>query len=155
MFGVVVCPSCATAQGVDLSMARVTCVRCGNKIDLKLAKLFFSSDSQREVAEAVRQFGQQSRQNIEDWDGAVSKPSPSPKVVRVKEDETGLRALAEKLTGTGDEFGREDLARELDCADKDRLQGVVDKMLSSGIMYEVSAGRYRSTDTRARRPPRH
>ena len=54
MYGVVVCSRCERARAVNLSQKTSTC-ECGSRIPIQRSKAYFESDSQREVAEAVRQ----------------------------------------------------------------------------------------------------
>jgi predicted RNA-binding Zn-ribbon protein involved in translation (DUF1610 family) len=46
MFGVIVCPSCNRARGVDLSAAAVVCPSCGKKMNVGRAKVYFKTDSE-------------------------------------------------------------------------------------------------------------
>ncbi|HVO77858.1 MAG TPA: DUF1922 domain-containing protein, partial [Methanomassiliicoccales archaeon] len=54
MFGVVVCPKCKKARGVVLGSARAKCPRCGHSIDLSKARVFYKTEKQAELAEAVK-----------------------------------------------------------------------------------------------------
>jgi hypothetical protein len=122
-------------------MARITCPRCRGKIDVKRAKVYFSTDSPKELAEGVRQVGARLVYDIE-MPGA---PRPSVPVPRtgIPTGEQAMRSLALELSARGGAFDREDIKKALRVEDEEALDGLVSRMLSSGIIYEVANGRYR------------
>jgi hypothetical protein len=142
-YGVIVCPRCTLVLGADLSMARVTCPRCGNKIDVKKAKVYFSTDSPLELAEGVRQVGEKLVYDIE----VPQAPAPQTEretvetLVRVT-DEQSLRTLVQRLAEGKDALTRDDLMEGLGIGEGD-IDDVIQRTLSAGIIYEASTGRYR------------
>lgn len=131
-------------QGADLNMARVTCPRCGGKIDVKKAKVYFSTDSPKGLADAVRQVGEQLVYDIE-------APKAGRKKVRVKvpktkpgTDESSLRQVVGSLSGSRGEFGRDDLAKALQITRAWELDKLIARMLAAGIMSEAGEGLYRA-----------
>ncbi len=54
MFGVVICPHCEQARGVRLSAGKSRCPRCGATYDVGLLKIYFITEKESELAEAVR-----------------------------------------------------------------------------------------------------
>ena len=140
MLGVIVCPRCTLVQGADLSAARVTCPRCGAKIDVKRAKVYFSTDSPQELAEGVRMVGAQLFYDIEDVTAAPpAMPQPRP---GLPNDEQSMRALAVRLSENGD-FSKEDVQKELRWGDEEAIERLLARMLDAGIIFESSPGRYR------------
>lgn len=144
MYGVVVCPHCTLVQGADLSMARVSCPRCGGKIDVRRAKVYFSTDSPQELGEAVRQVGEQLVYDIE-------APEAKRRKVRVKVskttpalDEASLRQVVESLSASKGEFGRDDLGKALQIGRERELDRLIARMLAAGLMAEAGEGRYRA-----------
>ena len=52
-FGVMACPNCRQAFGVSLSQKTTRCPRCGKQWKVKHLQIFYSTNSQRELSEAV------------------------------------------------------------------------------------------------------
>jgi hypothetical protein len=141
MYGVIVCPHCTLVQGADLSKARITCPRCRSKIPVRRAKVYFSTDSPKELAEGVRQVGERLVYDIE-TPGAVRVPVPERKPSGT--DQRDLRPMVLQVLGQRGEASREDLAHELGDVDDEELDRVIALMLQEGILYEASPGRYRA-----------
>ena len=141
MFGVIICPHCTLVQGADLRMARITCPRCGKKVDVKRAKVYFSTDSPQELAEGVRQVGARLVYDIE-TPGAARPILPTPRI-GIPADEQSMRALVLELSTGGRDFTRDAVREALRTADEGALDKLIDRMLRSGIIYESVPGRYR------------
>ncbi len=136
MFGVIVCPHCTLVLGADLDMTRVTCPRCGGKVDVRKAKVYFSTDSSKELAEAVRQVGERLVYDIE-------SPGPPAPVKRGPYLDESLWAQALKVTESVAEFTREDMAVALSGASDRDVDRILSTMLAGGLIYEATVGRYR------------
>lgn len=52
-FGVVVCPNCKKVKGVELSCKTTKCPRCGKVLRLENLKIFYKTDSQEELQQAI------------------------------------------------------------------------------------------------------
>ncbi|PNX46189.1 MAG: hypothetical protein BV459_06900 [Thermoplasmata archaeon M11B2D] len=52
-FGVIVCPYCRLVKGVDLFSKTTKCIRCGKTLWLKKVKIFYKTDSQEKLRQAV------------------------------------------------------------------------------------------------------
>ena len=52
-FGVIVCPNCKKVKGVDLSCKTTKCPRCGKVLRLENLKIFYKTDSQEELQQAI------------------------------------------------------------------------------------------------------
>ncbi len=141
MYGVIVCPRCTLVQGADLSTARITCPRCRSKIEVRKAKVYFSTDSPKELAEGVRQVGERLVYDIETPGaprGSLPERKPSGS------DQRTLRSIVLRVLEEREEASREDLARELGEIGDEELDRVIGLMLEAGVMYEASPGRYRA-----------
>jgi hypothetical protein len=139
MFGVIVCPRCTLVQGADRTMARITCPRCGTKIEVGKAKVYFSTDSPLELAEGVRQVGGQLVYDIE-----LPALPPDPTTTSVpRTDEQALRSLIHSLTPDGRETSREEIGRAFPGMGDDELDVLIARLLMAGGIYESSPGRYR------------
>jgi hypothetical protein len=141
MLGVIVCPRCTLVQGADLTTARTTCPRCGKRIEVRKAKVYFSTDSPRELAEGVRQVGQRLIYDVERPGDAPEPPAES----RSPRSDRALRPLALQLLAEREEVSREDIRLVLGEVSEEDLEQILSQLLGSGLMYEVSPGRYRAT----------
>ncbi len=52
-FGVIVCPNCKKVKGVELSRKTTKCPRCGKVLRLENLKIFYKTDSQEELQQAI------------------------------------------------------------------------------------------------------
>jgi len=52
-FGVIVCHSCKKVKGVDLSCKTTKCPWCGKILRLENLKIFYKTDSQEELQQAI------------------------------------------------------------------------------------------------------
>ena len=52
-FGVIVCPGCKQAKGVDLSVKTTKCIRCGKLLRLDKVKIFYKTNSQENLRKAI------------------------------------------------------------------------------------------------------
>jgi hypothetical protein len=52
-FGVIVCPRCKRAKGVDLSCRTTKCSRCGRILKLEVLKIFYRTDSSEKLRQAI------------------------------------------------------------------------------------------------------
>ena len=51
--GVVICPSCKNAKGIDLSKKTTRCPRCGRLLHVQNLKIVYESDSPEAVRKAI------------------------------------------------------------------------------------------------------
>ncbi|MDD1768195.1 MAG: DUF1922 domain-containing protein [Methanomassiliicoccales archaeon] len=151
MFGVIVCPSCNRARGVDLSTAAATCPSCGKRINVKKAKVYFKTDSESELAEAVRKMSERLSADVESAPPVRKKRRKlsfheelGVRAKKIKGSEDRLRFVAENLSVELGEFSSEDLAMVIKGFDEADAEDLIEKMLSSGIIFEPGPGKYRS-----------
>jgi len=52
-FGVIVCPRCKKAKGVDLSHKTTKCIRCNKVIIIKKIKIIYQTNSEAELRNAL------------------------------------------------------------------------------------------------------
>ena len=52
-FGIVVCPRCKKAKVVDLSCDTTKCHRCGKVLNLEKIKIWYKTDSEHKVRQAL------------------------------------------------------------------------------------------------------
>jgi transcription elongation factor Elf1 len=152
MFGVIVCPSCNRARGVDLSAAAVVCPSCGKKMNVGRAKVYFKTDSESELVEAVRKMSERLAVGVESPPPAKKKRRKlsfheelGAQAKRLKGSEERLRFAADNLTSELGQFEVEDLALVVRSFDETDAERLIEKMLSSGLIFEPEPGKYRST----------
>ena len=132
MYGVVVCSRCEKARAVNLSQKTSTC-ECGSRIPIQRSKPYFKSDSQSEVAEAVRQMNARlSGVPALGFKGAVRSPER-------KED---LESTLSSFFGDEVRTRRrlEALLARLGVEDSDK---VIDGLLATGVIYEPEKNHFR------------
>ncbi|MDD1769981.1 MAG: DUF1922 domain-containing protein [Methanomassiliicoccales archaeon] len=145
MFGVVVCPKCKKARGVVLGSARARCPRCGHSIDLSRARVFYKTDSQTELAEAVKKMMDRLSEGIEEIDVERKRRRPVPaKETRKRRTEESLVAVAKELTLSLGSFEVMDFASSLEIKNAEEASKLIDAMLAQGLLLEPRPGRYRA-----------
>jgi len=145
MFGVVVCPKCKKARGVVIGSARAKCPRCGHSIDLSKARIFYKTDSQAELAEAVKKMMDRLSEGIEDIDVERKRRRPVvKKETRPRRTEDSLVAVAKQLTTRQGTFAVEDFASALEIKDVEAASKLIDALLAQGLLLEPRPGRYRA-----------
>lgn len=153
MYGVIVCPRCKRAKGVDLRQKTTTC-SCGFEIRVLPARVRARAATPRELAPLVGQV------NAELAGGAAvvaqdlappKKPRPQEVHARViaavpKEGDraTRVRAAAVGLTNELEVFTKDDWARVLDGLGIPEPEGALAVLLQNNVVFEPRAGFYRA-----------
>jgi hypothetical protein len=147
MFGVIICPKCNRARGVDLSAKTSKCPGCGHHSEVDRMHTYFQTANQLELAEAVRRTSSRMQHSIEDYGEDVVLARQATEEQRKKArnlslDFDGMVLLARSLSETG--FGLDDLRDALtkEGYDLDPAK-IASVMLNEGIVYEPKPGRYR------------
>jgi hypothetical protein len=52
-FGVIVCPQCKQVKGLKLSSKTTKCIRCGRTLQMKKLKIFYKTNSQEKLRQAI------------------------------------------------------------------------------------------------------
>ena len=147
-YGLVICPSCGKARGVETAKKTTTCP-CGRQGRLFKTHIKFETDSPIELADMVAQANSQL---------ASGKKYRRPRVrkatdvySRVAERAKGLRdqtefaeAVARGLTDELGEFSMVDLARVLSLLGKGPPDAMLVRLVDANVVFEVDEGRYRS-----------
>jgi uncharacterized Zn finger protein (UPF0148 family) len=147
-YGVVICPACGRARGLQTSRKTSTCP-CGRQVKLRRASFRFLTDSPRELADMVAQANEQ----LANGKQVRRKRARSPKdpfariaqSAALAKDPVGrAEIVARELTRELGEFGVEDVRRVLKIIGKGSAEDMVDKLLGASIVYEAGEGRFRS-----------
>ena len=65
--GVIVCPQCKLAKGVDLSCKSTKCPRCGKMLRLDQLKIMYKTNSQEKLRQAIGLINADAEGKLEDF----------------------------------------------------------------------------------------
>ncbi len=153
MFGVVVCPRCDRAKGVDLKQKTTTCV-CGFEIRLVGARVRGRAETARELAPLVGQVNAEVAGGLDAYRKATTPPRRKrsrdvhARVVRAanksRDRASRLRAAAIELTRELELFSLDDWARVLAGLDIPQPEEALATLLRNNVVFEPKAGFYRA-----------
>lgn len=153
MYGVVVCPRCKTAKGVDLAKKTTTC-SCGFEIRVRSAKVHARAPTERELIEAVREVQARVHGGLDTYRRAIAPPrtvrlsSVHARVAaaarRAGDRAEKVRASALGLTDEIELFTFDDLRRVLDALGIPGARARLQELLASNVVYEPREGYYRA-----------
>ncbi|MFP4170028.1 MAG: hypothetical protein ACLFUV_03265 [Methanomassiliicoccales archaeon] len=146
MFGVIVCPRCHTVRGVDLSSRSGSCPRCGHQIDVTRAKVYFRTDSQKELATAVRQKAEEIAVTLDDPLGVeeIRERMEGPERESADMRRERVHRTAVRLTKEQGSFTVEGLMGELGM-DRQQTERMMEDMIQNGLVYQPREGIYKAT----------
>jgi hypothetical protein len=148
MFGVIICPRCNRARGVDLSVKTSKCPGCGLHSEVDRMRTYFQTDNELELAEAVRRTSSRMQHSIEDYGDDVVLARQATEEQRKKAKNQSLdfdgmvmiaRSLASELGFDLDEL-KDALNEEGYDLDPSKIALI---MLNEGIVYEPRPGRFK------------
>jgi len=147
-YGVIVCPGCGKAKGVETKKKTTTCP-CGREIKLARIKLRYETDSPHELAEAVAQANaliaggeklqKEKRSRKKDPYTMISE-----KAKRIRDPLERMGVVASELTKMKNEFTEDDLRRVVMLLGKSSAQDILARLQEHNIVYESSDGKYRA-----------
>lgn len=147
-YGVIVCPKCGMARGVETSRKTTSC-QCGREIKLARTRFHFQTDSPSELAEAVgkanaalRGGGQMPSLRKRARKDPCSQAAERAK--RAKDPLGRLRTIAVTLTELKSELDLDDLRRVAALVSKESAEEMLARMIEHGIVYEHGDGKYRA-----------
>ena len=135
MYAAVVCPRCRKGFAVDLENRTSSCPHCGRQVRTRRMKTHFTSTSSSETALAVAELNRKGRE----LKGFGAKIAPREKAPSM------TPSRIESLVLEMEEFELQDLEAALGGRTALEAEDLLRRMLSAGMVYEVSAGRYRRT----------
>ena len=147
-YGLIICPSCGKARGVETSRKTTSCP-CGRSVKLRKSMIKFETDSPRELADMVGQANEQLLAGKK-FRRRRAKESDDP-CVRVARASMALKdpvqrgeAIARGLTDELGDFGLDELRAVLSVIGSNDPESLVRRLIEANIVYEVDAGRYRA-----------
>ena len=148
-YGLVICPSCGKARGVETAKKTSTCP-CGRHGRLFKSQMKYRTDSPLELAEMVAQANLQLAGGKKFRRPRSSKGTDDP-FARVAKRAKGLRDPAEAaeavvrgLTEELGDFSVEDLRQVLLLLGKGSPDDMISRLVDNNLVFEVREGRYRS-----------
>jgi len=153
MFGVIVCPRCRRAKGVDLSRRTTTC-SCGFEIRVRSVRVHARAGTARELVDAVRRVQAERHGGLQEYE-RVAAPRRTPRsrsaharvaaAARSAGDRSArVRAAARGLTEEIELFTVDDLRRVLDALGIPGAQVRLEELVASNVVYEPREGYYRA-----------
>ncbi|UCE90728.1 MAG: DUF1922 domain-containing protein [Methanobacteriota archaeon] len=147
-YGLVICPSCGRARGVETSRKTTSC-SCGRRVKLRRSMIKFETDSPKELAEMVGQANEQLSSGKK-FRRRKAKESEDPFVrvaracMTLKDPVQRGEAIARGLTDELGEFGLDELRRVLAVLGSNDPEDLVRRLTEANMVYEVGGGRYRA-----------
>jgi len=151
MFGVVVCPRCGRAKGVELPKKTTSCP-CGFEIRVHPSRVKFETSDARELAAAVGRIQAELQGGLTEVD-AVARPRKRSKdaYARVIENASRAgdrrqkaRASAEGLTREFVLFSVDDWRRVAEALGLPNADELLEELVRGSVVYEPKPGYYRT-----------
>ncbi len=169
-FGVVVCPNCNRAVGINLNVKSTKCRRCNQGLNPKSRKVLFETNSERELAQAVGQANLKIQNGADEYqdllkdleledehtifeqDGLYVYDQSVDIYKRIAMKVKKLENLQEQLIGSASDlskqftdFSIDDFGKVLECLglNPEDSEKYIAQLVSNGIIYEPRIGFYR------------
>lgn len=152
MFGVVVCPNCGRAKGVEIRKATTAC-QCGFTIRVQRSKVRFETSDARELASAVGRINAKIHGEPEDAESIGPKPERLPRdafarivdaASRAGDRRQRVRVAAEELAREFVVFSLQDWRRVLASLDIPNPDLSLQELVRSNVVYEPKPGFFRT-----------
>jgi hypothetical protein len=147
-YGVVVCPKCGRARGVESVRKTVTC-QCGRVIKVGRMKLKYPTNSPLELAEIVAKVNA-ALKGGEPMPKAKKKRKADPysaiyeKARGIKDPLERMRAVVSELTSLKSVMDIEDINRLAAIIGEKSPEELLSKLLESGLVYESAPGKFKA-----------
>lgn len=147
-YGVLVCPRCGMAKGVETSKKTTTC-QCGREIVMSRVKLMFLTDSPMELADSVAK----ANASLRGGEQVLTEKRPRRKdpyfkiaerAKPIKEPIERMRVIARDLTELKSKFSIDDVRKVVAVLGKDSAEDILARLQEHNLIYEVGEATYRS-----------
>jgi len=147
-YGVIVCPKCGMAKGVEANRKTTTC-QCGREIKMSSVKLMFQTDSPMELADSVAMANaslQGGEHLVVEKKGKKKDPYfvISERAKPIKDPLERMRVVARELTALKVEFTFEDMKKVAAIVGKNSPEDMIARLKEHNLIYETGDGKYRS-----------
>ena len=147
-YGVIVCPRCGMAKGIESNRKTTTC-QCGREIVMSRTKLMFLTDSPMELADSVAKANASLRGGEQVLtEKKVRRKDPYFKIAEkakpIKEPLERMRMIARELSELKSEFSYEDVKKVAAILGKDTPEDIIVRLQEHNLIYETGEGTYRA-----------
>lgn len=153
MFGVVVCPRCRKAKGVDLKKKTTTCA-CGFEIRIVPDRIHARAGTARELASMVGRLNAEIAGGLDAYERAAAPRKRArirdvharviAAVPRSGDRATRFRAAAIELSKELELFTLEDWGKVMAGLGMPKAESALDALIRSNVVFEPKAGYYRT-----------
>lgn len=147
-YGVIICPKCGKARGVESRRKTTTC-QCGRKIILTRMKLQFPTDSPHELANIVGKVnaslkGGGPMPSAKKKRKTNSYTAISEKAKVTKDPLEKMRLIVAELAAQKSELDADDFKQVATMIGKENLEDLIVRLLDLGIIYEIGPGKFKA-----------
>ncbi len=147
-YGVIVCPKCGMARGVETVKKTTTC-QCGREIDLEQMKIKNQTDSPIELAQLVAKANAVIRGGQEPGPEKRSRKKDPMNMIAerakpIKDPLERMRVVAQGLTELKSQFTVGDLREVASLLGRDSAEDILARLKEHNLVYEIDVGVYRS-----------
>lgn len=159
-FGVVVCPRCKKALGIDLSCKTTTCPRCGKRFKHKDLRVFYRTSSEQELQQAIGQinaqldgklaefrssFRQHDQDKYETENTMEVRASIASRVKHVSGWHDKVEFVAQELDKVKSVFTVEDVKAVFEQAglNTEKIESALQDLVDEAVVYEPQPGEFR------------
>ena len=152
MFGVVVCPRCGRAKGVELPKKTTTC-ECGSEFQVHPSRLRFETTNGRELAAAVGRINAELRGGTAEVEALAARPKRRSKdayarivasASRAGDRRQRTRVAAEELAREFVLFSTDDWRRTAQALGIPNPTESLEELVRGNVVYEPKPGFYRT-----------
>lgn len=147
-YGVMVCPKCGMARGIETNKKTTTC-QCGREIVMSRMKIMFLTDSPLELADSVAKANASLRGGEQVLtDKKSRKKDPYSKIAErakpIKDPIERMHVIARELTELKPGFSLEDVRKVATLLGKDSPEDIIARLQEHNLIYETEEGTFKS-----------
>ncbi|MBU0623877.1 MAG: DUF1922 domain-containing protein [Candidatus Thermoplasmatota archaeon] len=147
-YGVMVCPKCGMAKGIETNKKTTTC-QCGREIVMSRVKIMFLTDSPLELADSVAKANASLRGGEQVLTEKRSrKKDPFFRIAErakpIKDPIERMRVIARELTTLKSGFDLEDVRKVAAMLGRDSPEDIIARLQEHNLIYETEQGTYKA-----------
>ncbi len=147
-YGVMVCPKCGMAKGIETSKKTTTC-QCGREIVMARLKLMFLTDSPLELADSVAKANASLRGGEQVLTEKRSRRKDpyfriAERAKPIKDPIERMLVIARDLTELKSAFSLEDVRKVTAMLGKDSPEDIIARLQEHNLIYETGEGSFKS-----------
>jgi hypothetical protein len=147
-YGVMVCPKCGMAKGIETSKKTTTC-QCGREIVMSRVKVMFLTDHPLELADSVAKANASLRGGEQVLTEKKSrKKDPYSRIAEranpIKDPIERMHVIARELTELKPGFSLEDVRKVAILLGKDSPEDIIARLQEHNLIYETEEGTFKA-----------